>query len=725
MDVTSIIDPLNDAQRQAVTAPSQAMLVLAGAGSGKTRVLVHRIAWQIQVLGVSAHSILAVTFTNKAAKEMRGRIEELLNMSAQSMWIGTFHGVAHRLLRRHAKQAKLPETFQVMDSGDQLRLIKRLLATLNLDADKWPPRQVQWYINAQKDEGIRARHMMETGDPYQRQMLIIYKAYEELCDRSGLVDFAELLLRAHELLRDNADVLDFYQQRFRQVHVDEFQDTNTIQYAWLRLLTEGKDNIFVVGDDDQSIYGWRGAKIENIYSFQKHYPNHQVIKLEQNYRSTGNILKAANKVISVNDGRMGKELWTDAGDGDLISLYAAFNEQDEAHFVVERIRAWVNEGGLRKDVAILYRSNAQSRQFEERLMTTGTPYRVYGGLRFFERVEIKNALAYLRLMSNRDDDASFERVINTPTRGIGAKTIDDIRNIARDQSLSLWAAAIVLINQRSLSARATNALIGFLELIKRFDGQAEGLELFEKVKLVVEKSGLIELYQKDKADKGEEKVENLEELVNAARLFDASTIGDLEDQENLGELDMFLAHATLESGELQGDDFDDCVQLMTLHSAKGLEFKQVFLVGMEEGLFPSQQSVDDVGRLEEERRLCYVGITRAMKQLYLTYAESRRLYGRETYPRPSRFLREIPAEHIQEVRMRATVTRPVTSVKPKAQSLQTEGKYKLGQRVSHAKFGEGVVLQMEGDGAQERVQINFKQVGLKWLILAYAQLDVL
>ncbi|MFA5018547.1 MAG: UvrD-helicase domain-containing protein, partial [Methylobacter sp.] len=518
MDVTSIIDPLNDAQRQAVTAPSQAMLVLAGAGSGKTRVLVHRIAWQIQVLGVSAHSILAVTFTNKAAKEMRGRIEDLLNMSAQSMWIGTFHGVAHRLLRRHAKQAKLPETFQVMDSGDQLRLIKRLLATLNLDADKWPPRQVQWYINAQKDEGIRARHMMETGDPYQRQMLIIYKAYEELCDRSGLVDFAELLLRAHELLRDNPDVLDFYQQRFRQVHVDEFQDTNTIQYAWLRLLTEGKDNIFVVGDDDQSIYGWRGAKIENIYSFQKHYPNHQVIKLEQNYRSTGNILKAANKVISVNDGRMGKELWTDAGDGDLISLYAAFNEQDEAHFVVERIRAWVNEGGLRKDVAILYRSNAQSRQFEERLMITGTPYRVYGGLRFFERVEIKNALAYLRLMSNRDDDASFERVINTPTRGIGAKTIDDIRNIARDQSLSLWAAAIVLINQRTLSARATNALIGFLELIKRFDGQAEGLELFEKVKLVVEKSGLIELYQKDKADKGEEKVENLEELVNAARL---------------------------------------------------------------------------------------------------------------------------------------------------------------------------------------------------------------
>lgn len=725
MDVTSIIAPLNDAQRQAVTAPSQAMLVLAGAGSGKTRVLVHRIAWQIQAQGVSAHSILAVTFTNKAAKEMRSRVEDLLKLSAQSMWIGTFHGLAHRLLRRHAKQAKLPETFQVMDSGDQLRLIKRLLTTLNLDADKWPPRQVQWYINAQKDEGVRARHMMETHDLYQRQMLTIYKAYEELCDRSGLVDFAELLLRAHELLRDNDDVLEFYQQRFSQVHVDEFQDTNTIQYAWLRLLTEGKDNIFVVGDDDQSIYGWRGAKIENIYSFQKHYPNHQVIKLEQNYRSTGNILKAANKVISVNDGRMGKELWTEAGDGDLISLYAAFNEQDEAHFVVERIRAWVNEGGMRNDIAILYRSNAQSRQFEERLMTTNTPYRVYGGLRFFERAEIKNALAYLRLMSNRNDDASFERVINTPTRGIGTKTIDDIRNLARDQDLSLWAAAIVLINQRSLSARASNALIGFLELIKQFAGQTEGLELYEKVKWVVEKSGLIELYKKDKTDKDEEKVENLEELVNAARLFDAATIGDLEDEESLSELDMFLAHATLESGELQGDDFDDCVQLMTLHSAKGLEFKLVFLVGMEEGLFPSQQSVDDVGRLEEERRLCYVGITRAMRQLYLTYAESRRLYGRETYPRPSRFLREIPAEHIHEVRMRATVSHPVTSVKPKAQSLQTEGKYKLGQRVSHVKFGEGVVLQMEGSGPQERVQINFKQVGIKWLMLAYAQLNVL
>jgi len=727
MDVTAIIDPLNEDQRQAVTAPAKAMLVLAGAGSGKTRVLVHRIAWQIRVLGVPMHGILAVTFTNKAAKEMRGRIEELLGISAHNLWIGTFHGLAHRLLRRHAKQANLPDAFQVMDSSDQLRVVKRLLNSLNLDEGKWPPRQVQWYINAQKEEGIRARHISSveqhsSGDLYQRQMLAIYRAYEEICERSGLVDFAELLLRVHELLRDNPDLLEFYQQRFKQVHVDEFQDTNTIQYAWLRLLTEGKDNLFVVGDDDQSIYGWRGAKIENIYNFQKHYPNHQIVKLEQNYRSTGNILKAANQVISRNEGRMGKELWTHAGAGDLISLYAAFNEQDEAYFVVERIRAWVNEGGLREDVAILYRSNAQSRQFEEKLLATGMPYRVYGGLRFFERAEIKNALAYLRLMSNRHDDASFERVINTPTRGIGVKTIDDIRVIARNQAISLWEAAIALINQRSMTARAANALIGFLELIKRLDEHAEELELFEKVKLVVEKSGLVEMYQKEKIDRGDEKIENLQELVNAARLFDVASVQDNE--ENLSELDLFLSFAALEAGEMQGDDFDDCVQLMTLHSAKGLEFKLVFLVGMEEGIFPSQQSVEDAGRLEEERRLCYVGMTRAMQQLYLTYAESRRLYGRETYPRPSRFLREIPAELIQEVRMRAHITRPVTATPQKSSALQPERKYKLGQSVSHAKFGEGVILQMEGDGAQERVQINFKQVGVKWLMLAYAQLDV-
>ena len=724
MDITAIVDPLNDAQRAAVTAPNRALLILAGAGSGKTRVLVHRIAWQINVEGVSPHSILAVTFTNKAAREMRNRIEDLLGLSTQTMWIGTFHGLAHRLLRRHAKQAKLPDTFQVMDSADQLRVVKRLVAGMNLDETKWPPKQIQWYINAQKDEGKRARHLPESGDLFNRQMLIVYKAYEELCDRTGLVDFAELLLRAHELMRDNPDLLNFYQQRFLQVHVDEFQDTNTIQYAWLRLLTEGKDNLFVVGDDDQSIYGWRGARVENITNFQKHYPNHQVIKLEQNYRSTSNILNAANKVISMNEARMGKELWTDAGEGELISLYAAFNELDEAYFVVDRIKAWVNEGGLRSDAAILYRSNAQSRQFEEKLMATGTPYRVYGGLRFFERAEIKNALAYLRLMSNRDDDPSFERVVNTPTRGLGAKAIDDIRLIAKDQGLSLWYAAVVLLNQKAMSPRAKNALIAFLELIDRLAAQTEELELYEKVKFVNEQSGLNTLYKTEKGDRGEEKLENLEELVNAARLFDA----EQDHEENLSELDLFLAHAALEAGEMQGEEFEDCVQLMTLHSAKGLEFKLVFLVGLEEGLFPSQQSSDDIGRLEEERRLCYVGMTRAMQQLYLTYAESRRIYGKESYSRPSRFLREIPAELIQEVRMRGHVNRPMMADKPMSsitKAISQERRFKLGQRVGHAKFGEGVVLQLEGEGAQERAQINFKQAGVKWLMLSFAQLEAL
>ncbi len=720
MDITPIIDPLNDAQRSAVTAPNRAILVLAGAGSGKTRVLVHRIAWQIKVEGIPAHSILAVTFTNKAAREMRNRIEDLLGLSTQTMWIGTFHGLAHRLLRRHAKEAKLPDTFQVMDSADQLRVIKRLAATLNLDEGKWPPKQIQWFINAQKDEGKRARHQLDPGDLFQKQMLAVYRAYEDLCDRSGLVDFAELLLRAHELLRDNPDLLAFYQQRFLQVHVDEFQDTNTIQYAWLRLLTEGKDNLFVVGDDDQSIYGWRGARIENIFNFQRHYPNHGVIKLEQNYRSTSNILAAANKVISMNEARMGKELWTDAGEGELISLYAAFNELDEAYFVVDRIKAWVNEGGSRCEIAILYRSNAQSRQFEEKLMATGTPYRVYGGLRFFERAEIKNALAYMRLTANRHDDPSFERVINTPTRGLGTKAIDDIRMIAKEQDVSLWSAAVLLLNQKSMGPRAKNALIGFLELIERLAAQAEELELYEKVQFINEQSGLLTLYKNEKGDRGEEKLENLDELVNAARHFDAGQ----ENEENMGELDLFLAHAALEAGEMQGEEFDDCVQLMTLHSAKGLEFKLVFLAGMEEGLFPSQQSSDDIARLEEERRLCYVGMTRAMRQLYLTYAESRRIYGKETYSRPSRFLREIPAELMQEVRMRGHVSRPIAVEKPMNPLLQ-ERRFKLGQRVGHAKFGEGVVLQIEGEGAQERAQINFKQAGVKWLMLSYAQLEAL
>ena len=652
---------------------------------------------------------------------MRLRIEYLLNISARAMWIGTFHGLAHRLLRRHSKEAGLPETFQVIDSDDQYRLIRRLLKSLNIDEGKWPPRQIQWFINAKKDEGIRAVNMAEAGDLYHRQMLLVYRAYEGICQRSGLVDFAELLLKAHEVLHDNQDLLGFYQKRFKQVHVDEFQDTNTIQYAWLRLLTQNQNNLFLVGDDDQSIYGWRGAKIENLFSFQSHYPTHQVIRLEQNYRSTGNILKAANVLINHNEGRMGKELWTDSGDGELISLYAAFNEQDEAYFVIERIRKWVNDGGLRSEAAILYRSNAQSRQFEEKLMSVGMSYRVYGGLRFFERAEIKNALAYLRLISNRLDDAAFERVINMPTRGIGAKTMDEIRLKARQRSKSLWQTALELLSESAFTPRATNALSGFVQLINNLAESSQDLELYEKVKLIIEKTGLIETYKKEKGEKGEARVENLEELVNAARLFDY----DQDNDENLGEMEMFLSYAALEAGEMQGNDTEDCVQLMTLHSAKGLEFPLVFLVGLEDGLFPSQQSVDDAARLEEERRLCYVGMTRAMKVLYLTYAESRRLYGRETSARPSRFLREIPVDTVQEVRMREQVNRPVTAVSPMSGKIRQINTFKLGQHVSHAKFGEGVVLQVEGEGAQERVQINFRDIGIKWLMLAYAKLEVL
>ena len=724
MDITRIIDKLNPAQRSAVTAPPTSMLVLAGAGSGKTRVLIHRIAWLMQVEQVSPNSILAVTFTNKAAREMRGRIETLLNFPAGGMWMGTFHGLAHRLLRRHAIEAGLPESFQIIDSDDQLRIVKRIIKDLNLDDKKWPPRQAQWWINAQKDEGIRARHLPQAADPFERQMLRVYLLYEQHCDKSGQVDFAELLLRAHEFLRDNPDQLAHYQRRFRHVLVDEFQDTNSIQYAWLTLLTRDRDNLFVVGDDDQSIYGWRGAKIENLFKFQKDNPNHQIVRLEQNYRSTGNILNAANALIAKNEGRMGKNLWTDDGLGDAIAVYAAFNEQDEAYFVVDRIRQWAQEGNRRNEAAILYRSNAQSRQFEEKLIGMGIPYRVYGGLRFFERQEIKDALAYLRLLSNRSDDASFERVINTPTRGIGARSLDAIRELALAEDCSLWIAAQALSRGGPSTARAKGLMSSFLNLVDALSAEVKEKPLHEQVKVVVEKSGLIEFYKQEKSEKGEARVENLEELVTAARQFELEA-PQQEEGENLSLLDFFLAHASLESGEAQGDASEDCVQLMTLHSAKGLEFDLVFVVGLEEGLFPSLQSMEDAGRLEEERRLCYVGITRAKKKLYLTYAESRRLYGKEIQARSSRFLREIPEEHLQEIRMRASVTRPLRFQEaPVSASLSsgTAGGFKLGQRVAHAKFGEGIILQAEGEGPQARVQVNFADVGSKWLVLDFANL---
>jgi len=721
MDVTPILDPLNDAQREAVTAPVGNLLVLAGAGSGKTRVLVHRIAWLLAVEGATPWSILAVTFTNKAAREMRGRIEELLGQPLGGMWVGTFHGLAHRLLRAHWQEAGLPQSFQILDADDQFRLIKRLLKGLDLDEASWPPRQVQWFINGKKDEGLRPQHLDDGGDPYLRQMIRLYAEYQAACERGGMVDFAELLLRALELWRERPDVLHHYQERFRHVLVDEFQDTNAVQYAWLKLLTGGRNNLFVVGDDDQSIYGWRGARVENIHSLQEHFAATRLVRLEQNYRSTGNILNAANALITHNASRLGKELWTEDGDGEPISLYAAFNEIDEARFVAERIRQYIEEGHRRSEMAILYRTTAQSRLFEEALIHAAIPYRVYGGLRFFERAEIKDALAYLRLLSNPQDDGAFERAVNTPPRGIGAKTLDAVRAHARDFDLSLWRAAGELLDGGSMPKRAAGALRGFLDLLEELGVETRRLELAEKVVQVLHVSGLPGHFEKDRDGRGMDRKENLEELVNAARQF----AFEREEGEEPGEgLDAFLAHAALEAGDTQGDPHEDCVQLMTLHSAKGLEFPLVFLVGMEEGLFPHSMSSEDPARLEEERRLCYVGMTRAMQALYLCHAESRRLHGSENYPLPSRFLREIPPRLLREVRAGPSISRPLYGGTPFRDAVAEMG-FSLGQRVHHAKFGEGVVLNAEGQGGSARVQVNFEEVGSKWLVVAYANLSPL
>jgi len=720
VDVTPILESLNDAQRQAVTAPAEPTLVIAGAGSGKTRVLVHRAAWLIDVEGLSPNSVLAVTFTNKAAAEMRGRIEALLNMPVGHLWIGTFHGLAHRLLRRHWREAGLPQNFQIIDSDDQLRLIKRLLKNLEIDDSSWVPREIQYFINGQKDEGLRPQHLDDDGDPTRRQMISFYRSYEEVCERGGLVDFAELLLRAHELWRNNAELLDHYRRRFQHLLVDEFQDTNSIQYAWLRLLAGDTGIPFVVGDDDQSIYRWRGARVEHIYRFQKDFPSATVVKLEQNYRSTATILNAANAVIANNTSRMGKNLWTDGAEGESIKVYAAYNERDESDFVIARLRDWIDQGNLRADAAILYRSNAQSRVLEEGLINAGIPYRVYGGLRFFERAEIKDALAYLRLISHRDDDSSFERIVNKPTRGIGARTVEIMRSYARANSCSMWRAAGAVASDE-LNGRAANAVLAFLNLIETMARDVAGMDLQEKVDHSIHSSGLVEFFKKDKGEKGETRVENLLELVSAAQSFEP------DPAQEMSPLDEFLSHAALESGEGQADAWEDCVQLMTMHSAKGLEFPLVFLSGMEDGLFPHQRSIADPSGLEEERRLCYVGITRAKQTLYVTYAEQRRLYGMDNFSQPSRFISEIPDEHIEEIRPRVQVTRPVRS--PARSSLAanagSELGIRLGQRVRHGKFGDGVILNCEGQGAHARVEVNFETAGTKWLVLSYANLDLM
>jgi DNA helicase-2/ATP-dependent DNA helicase PcrA len=724
MDVTPILESLNDAQRQAVTAPAEPTLVIAGAGSGKTRVLVHRAAWLIEVEGVSPQGLLAVTFTNKAAAEMRGRIEALLGMPVSHLWIGTFHGLAHRLLRRHWQEAKLPQNFQIIDADDQLRLIKRLLKNLEIDDSRWVPKEIQWFINAQKDEGLRPQNIDDERDPSRRQMISLYAAYEEVCERGGLVDFAELLLRAHELWRNNPDLLAHYQQRFQHLLVDEFQDTNAIQYAWLRLLAGDNAAIpFVVGDDDQSIYRWRGARVEHIHRFQRDFPNATVVKLEQNYRSTATILNAANAVIANNADRMGKNLWTEGAEGEPIRVYAAYNERDEADFVIGRLRDWIDQGNARADAAVLYRSNAQSRVLEEGLINAGIPYRVYGGLRFFERAEIKDALAYLRLISHREDDASFERIVNRPTRGIGARTVEIMRAYARANSCTMWRAAGAVASDE-LAGRAANAVLAFMNLIERMARETTGLDLQDKVDHVIHASGLVEMFRNDKGERGETKLENLMELVSAAKSFEPDPAGEMS------PLDEFLSHAALEAGEGQAEAWEDCAQLMTMHSAKGLEFPLVFMCGMEDGLFPHQRSIADPNGLEEERRLCYVGITRAKQTLYVTYAEQRRLHGMDSFSQPSRFISEIPDDYVEEVRPRVQVSRPVRAPRSGAasslrKSSDAEMGVRLGQRVRHGKFGDGVILNYEGQGAHARVEVNFETAGTKWLVLSYANLDLM
>ncbi|HEV2269540.1 MAG TPA: DNA helicase II [Steroidobacteraceae bacterium] len=742
MYLDAILNPLNEAQRAAVSAQLVPVLVLAGAGSGKTRVLTHRIAWLIQAEHASPYSILAVTFTNKAAGEMRGRVEQILGAPPGVLWIGTFHGIAHRLLRLHWREAGLAQGFQILDSDDQQRLVKRIIKANDLDEARWEPREVQWFINSNKDEGRRPKDLKAGNDPTRAQMIRLYGLYEEACARAGVVDFAELLLSAYELWRDHPELLAHYRQRFRHVLVDEFQDTNSIQYGWLRLIAGPDGHPFVVGDDDQSIYRWRGARVENLQQFRRDYARAKLYRLEQNYRSTAAILAAANALIANNSGRLGKTLWTNGEPGLPIQLYAAFNERDEAEFVARRVADYVASGNRRSDIAVLYRSNSQSRAFEEAFIAGRIPYKVYGGLRFFERAEIKDSLAYLRLLLNRDDDAAYERVVNLPTRGIGDRTIESLRDEARAAGISLWKAAGAR-SEAQQGGRTASALRAFHELIDRLAQETAGLALHEQIDHMLKESGLIEHHGREKSGqdsaraeargelaRSEARVENLAELVSAARSFAAEST-DVE----LSPLESFLAHAALESGERESDAGEDSVQMMTLHMAKGLEFMYVFLCGMEEGLFPHNRCMSDLEALEEERRLCYVGMTRAMKHLYLTYAEQRRLHGMDTHPAPSRFIKEVPQDIVAEVRprlqaARATATR-ARREQPAAPVIRFRTEeppppgMRLGARVRHGKFGEGVVLNVEGSGPHARVQVNFEQQGTKWLMMQYANLEAL
>lgn len=712
MTHSTILDHLNTAQREAVSAPLSHQLILAGAGSGKTRVLVHRIAWLIQEEGLSPFQILAVTFTNKASHEMRSRIEQILGGPSKAMWVGTFHSICHRMLRMHWRDIGLPEGFQILDSDDQYRVVRRVITSLNLDEDRWPPKQAQWFINGKKDEGLEPHHLPDYGDVTTRNWIKIYQGYQEACQRSGAIDFADLLLKVQQLLVKHPDILEHYRQRFRCILVDEFQDTNTIQYALIRLLAGTENVVMVVGDDDQSIYAWRGAKVENIHRFSKDFPNAQTYRLEQNYRSTSTILNAANALIAHNTERLGKNLWTEGAEGEPITIYTGFNDLDEARFMVSCIREWHNSGRSLNEAAILYRSNAQSRVIEEALLQANIPYHIYGGLRFFERAEIKDALGYLRLLSNRDDDTAFERVVNTPPRGIGDRTIETLREFAQHNQISLWQATYRLLEENAFTARAGNALSSFMQLVQSFEADTVDLPLYEITEHIIQNSGLIEHYRKEKGEKGLARIENLEELVSAAKQFDLT-----EQMEETSILNAFLSHSALEAGERQSQPGETCVQLMTLHSAKGLEFPLVFLCGCEEGLFPHYMCLEDPTKLEEERRLCYVGMTRAMEKLFVTYAETRRLHGKEVFHRPSRFIREIPEKFVRAERLKTKISVPTQMMSSSTSS--DPNALQIGQRVNHHQFGEGIILQSEGRGEHARIQVRFADVGTKWLIASF------
>ncbi len=734
----SLLDGLNPQQLEAVTLPDTSALILAGAGSGKTRVLTSRIAWLIQTGRASPSGLLAVTFTNKAAKEMLTRISAMLPINTRGMWVGTFHGLCNRLLRTHHREAALPQAFQILDSADQLSVVKRVMKSMGLDDEKYPPRQVQWFIANQKEHGLRASQV-DPADEFERRLVQVYEMYDQQCQREGVVDFAELLLRAHELLSRNEVLREHYRARFRHILVDEFQDTNKLQYAWLRLLA-GRDNlVFAVGDDDQSVYRFRGAEPGNMLNFERDFPASKVIKLEQNYRSHGNILDAANALIAHNRTRLGKNLWTAEGSGEPLRVYEAASDGDEARYIVEEVRSLRAEGVRMTDIALLYRSNAQSRVLEHALFSAGLAYRVYGGLRFFERQEVKHALAYLRLVANPEDDGALLRVVNFPTRGIGARSLELLQETARAQGTSLWQTAC----SSPPGGKAGTSIGAFVRLIEGLRQSVSGLPLAEIVETVVEGSTLKDHYRTEK--EGAERVENLDELINAATTFGAEEIydasapegGAVDPNDPMAMLNAFLAHAALEAGEHQAGVGEDALQLMTVHSSKGLEFHAVFVSGMEEGLFPHENSLSEEDGLEEERRLMYVALTRARRRLYLTLAQSRMLHGQTRYHIRSRFFDEIPEPLLR--RVNAPPMRGMGSSgmgggmvpfggfggytgATSATAAATASGWRVGQNVTHPKFGAGVIVNAEGRGADARVQVNFRDSGLKWLALEYAKL---